>query len=209
MVVVVPCSRALHRGWPLASAFLREPEPPFDVGTEALHMAMIQLIRDRPLVALNNSCARLWRSLASQWIRYTTIIPLASTWRQYSTCDAAHYMVVYGSRSRNSLDSTYRDFRLLMLLELSRNNLTIPRLLIESGFLTMTPVLATMMISVILTRVIGGSYVRSVLRFVYDHCKGLYDPTLDGGRARYLVKFHMPNPYIDDAFTCRSLVGLK
>lgn len=197
------------REWALASAFMGEPEPPFDVGTKALHFAMIQLIRDRPLVALRKSCARLWRSLASRWIQYTTIIPLASTWRQYSTCDTAHYMVVYGYRSRNTLDSTYRDFRLLILLDISQNDLTIPRLLIESGFLTMTPVLATMMISVVVTRAIDGDNTRSALRFVYDHCAGLYDPALDDGYARNMVKFHRLHRYDPDALTCRLLVGLE
>lgn len=184
--------------------------PPDDRKTLAL--ALTQLIRDRPLIALSATCPQLWSSFdfanENSKINY-----FGSTWGQTYDAKLNHISILYrttiarhtNDRKNIAMDLCYRDVRMAALNMVARGYVSVVPNLIKKGLLTMTPVLGTQIINAAVCAIAFRFSSQSLIRFLRNYCMGLYDPRLDGGFARSVVE---DNPSANLPIL-RQVVGLE
>lgn len=186
-----------------------EMASPFD--WKNLCMAAVQLIRDRPLVALSHSCSQIWRSFARIGYNNYSSFEFSATWGQMYNSNLVneHQLFYYSYKAFSSkrtaaIPLTYRDVRTIALYRLSQGHCVFAERMLEVNLLTMNSALATQIINVAVCAIVSDVHPATFDNFIDRHCIGFYDPALDGGHARSVVD---GNPLVDTPLMRRA-VGL-
>lgn len=147
-----------------------EPDQPADKLT--IDIALLQLIRDRPLVALSYSCERMWRAFdAIRDIQVRNTIMFAAVWGSASSIRSVRRKIIaYIDTGVLSpvlaMELTHHDVRMVMLIEFVLGRIISVRHMINTGLVKLTPTITEMMISIAMVAALDGHNVLAQLRFL-------------------------------------------